>query len=163
MIIAGLALAHDFHPHSPSLNGHFMRVMARQNIQTIIDALVKVTRYYAGAAGGLGVLKRATGMTSVPSDSDTPNPLIPLPDTGMLRRFTLDSNHPKHLAQPTDTSLRDSFGLPLGNDWTLGESLRHTLIPGTSFLNDLLQGYTFEDMTFLPEDMLDMSRVLDMP
>jgi hypothetical protein len=35
------------------------------------------------------------------------DPSIPLPDMGLLRRFTIDRDHPKGLAPPTDTSLRD--------------------------------------------------------
>jgi hypothetical protein len=35
------------------------------------------------------------------------DPSIRVPDMGILRRFTIDRDHPKGLAPPTDTSLRD--------------------------------------------------------
>ena len=139
-----------------------MRIISHQNMHSIIDALEKISTSYSGALSGLSVLKRAAGISEPPSDPESLNPLIPLPDTGMLRRFTVDSRHPKHLAQPTDTSLRESRALLPGDNWTSSESQRVSgLILGADYFNDLLQGYTFDDVSFISEDMLDLTRFLN--
>lgn len=104
------------------------------------------------------------------------DPSIRLPDMGILRRFTIDRDHPKGLAPPTDTSLRDYMARSerdaMGTG-ELGESGELQLCPldscrrkddaradclasDTNWITDLLSDYELDSLSFFPNDFFDL-------
>lgn len=106
----------------------FLLSISRQNFSAILNALVKMEQYWAGATYVVNILERRSGISRPRTYGANRKTFISLPDKGMLRRFTagrshgmllsgiepdiVDPAHPRNIKAPTETSLRDSLTKP---------------------------------------------------
>jgi hypothetical protein len=105
LYIAGLAFVHEIKqstfqgtgdPSSSGAGGQgtaFLHLLAKQNLDVIINALRKMERYWAGAGVARHILEqRASGLGHARIDfskiADHIPTFVSLPDSGILRRFT---------------------------------------------------------------------------
>nr|XP_019007903.1 pathway-specific nitrogen regulator [Kwoniella pini CBS 10737]OCF46684.1 pathway-specific nitrogen regulator [Kwoniella pini CBS 10737] len=131
-----------------------MLSMAKQNFQALLNAIQKMEDCWAGAGYVAQILERRSGFPKSTKRRSNKKTFISLPDTGLLRRFTTDRNHPSDIAPPTETSMRES----------IARSERSTSFsasgPTPLWLADLMSGYTVQNMSFAPADTLDLQRLL---
>ncbi|WVR08633.1 hypothetical protein IAU60_005689 [Kwoniella sp. DSM 27419] len=139
------------HPNPTDL---LMLSMAKQNFSALLNATQKMEEYWAGANYVVNILEKRSGFPASTKRRSTKKTFISLPDTGLLKRFTADREHPQNLAPPTETSLRES----------IARSERSTSFsnsgPTPFWLADLMGSYTVENMSFAPANTLDLERLL---
>jgi hypothetical protein len=157
----------------------FFVSLARQNFASLMKALCRMGEYWAAVDPVISILEKRESLSAGLSASDKAgsgmtrpdakrrrNILISLPDLGLLRRFAADKNHPDNIAQPTDTSLRDSIARAQQN----GPSELMVCPPfailtsqGPFWLADFMSDYVVENMSFVPADVNDLERLLSLP
>ncbi|RSH84095.1 hypothetical protein EHS25_005340 [Saitozyma podzolica] len=114
LYVAGTALVQELglmsrgNPAVVNPTDMFFVSLARQNFASLMKALCRMGEFWAAVDPVISILEKRSGMTR-PDAKTRRNILISLPDHGLLRRFAADKNHPDNIAQPTDTSLRDSI------------------------------------------------------
>ncbi|WWD20738.1 hypothetical protein CI109_105214 [Kwoniella shandongensis] len=133
-----------------------MLSMAKQNLQALVNATQKMEEYWAGANYVATILEKRSGIPRSTKRSSK-RTFISLPDTGLLRRFTTDREHPQNVAPPTETSLRESIAR---SENERASSLSAAAGPTPLWLADLMSGYTVENMSFAPADTVDLERLL---
>ncbi|WVF68209.1 hypothetical protein IAT40_002974 [Kwoniella sp. CBS 6097] len=139
---------------NPNPTDILMLSMAKQNFQALLNASQKMEEHWAGANYVVNILEKRSGFPRSIKRKTAKKTFISLPDTGLLKRFTTDREHPQNVAPPTETSLRES----------IARSERSTSfsIPGQTplWLADLMSGYTVENMSFAPVNTIDLERLL---
>ncbi|WWD07292.1 hypothetical protein V865_005389 [Kwoniella europaea PYCC6329] len=131
-----------------------MLSMAKQNFQALLNAIQRMEDYWAGAGYVAQILEKRSGSPRSTSRRANKKTFISLPDTGLLKRFTTDPEHPSNVAAHTETSLRESIAKS-----ERGSSLSASG-PTPLWLADLMSGYTVQNMSFAPADTLDLERLL---
>ncbi|WVQ95649.1 hypothetical protein IAU59_002747 [Kwoniella sp. CBS 9459] len=139
---------------NPNPTDILMLSMARQNFQALLNASQRMEEYWAGANYVVNILEKRSGFPRSTKRKTAKKTFISLPDTGLLKRFTTDREHPQNVAPPTETSLRESIAR--------SEQVNSFSIPGQTplWLADLMSGYTVENMSFAPVNTLDLERLL---
>ncbi|WVW80797.1 hypothetical protein I302_102784 [Kwoniella bestiolae CBS 10118] len=132
-----------------------MLSMAKQNFQALLNAIQRMEDYWAGAAYVAQILEKRSGSPRSTSRRASKKTFISLPDTGLLRRFTTDREHPSNVAAHTETSLRESIARSEKRSSSFSTSG-----PTPLWLADLMSGYTVQNMSFAPADTLDLERLL---
>ncbi|KAK8850556.1 hypothetical protein IAR55_004474 [Kwoniella newhampshirensis] len=140
-------------PNNPNPTDILMLSMAKQNLSALVNATQKMEEYWAGANYVASTLEKRSG---IPRSTKrlSKRTFISLPDTGLLKRFTSDREHPQNVAPPTETSLRESIAR------SERSSSMSAAGPTPLWLADLMSGYTVENMSFAPADTLDLERLL---
>ena len=77
---------------------------AQQNLSTIVAAMSKMERYWAGFEPALCRLQEDPLCIAPTTHKRT---FISMPDEGQVTRFRVDRNHPNHIAPPTDRSMQE--------------------------------------------------------
>ncbi|OCF33674.1 pathway-specific nitrogen regulator [Kwoniella heveanensis BCC8398] len=139
---------------NPNPTDILMLSMAKQNFQALLNASQKMEEYWAGANYVVNILEKRSGFPRSTKRKTAKKTFISLPDTGLLKRFTTDREHPQNVAPPTETSLRESIAR--------SELSSSFSIPGQTpyWLADLMSGYTVENMSFAPVNTVDLERLI---
>lgn len=143
----------------------YFRSMARENYSTLIKALCRMATRWKAVMSVVDLLEKRESRNELhrlpappsrlhpgsgiprPVDAPTGPNFISAPDTGLLRRFTAHKDHPHNIAQPTESSLRES--IDRANN--AGSALP---------LSNLLQGYAVGDMSFAPVGLAELEELL---
>ncbi|WWC92345.1 uncharacterized protein L201_007300 [Kwoniella dendrophila CBS 6074] len=172
LFVAAMAFIHEMKslsisssdPSAPSSNSSatdiLMLSMAKQNFQALLNATQKMEHFWAGAAYVAQILEKRSGFPRSSKRRSNKKTFISLPDTGLLKRFTTDRQHPSNIAPPTETSLRESIARSERSESFSNSVSALASDPTPFWLADLMSGYTVQNMSFAPADTLDLERLL---
>ncbi|ORY26020.1 fungal-specific transcription factor domain-domain-containing protein [Naematelia encephala] len=129
-----------------------MSSMAKQNFTALLNAAHKMEDYWAGVNYMVSILEKRSGIFR--TGERALKTFISLPDTGILKRFATDREHPQNVAPPTETSLRES----------IARTERSSSISASGatplWLADLMSDYTVQNMSFAPANTSELERLL---
>lgn len=155
IFVACMALIHEMRQET-MMDGTevYFRSIARDSYTTLMKALCRMAAKWKAVNTVIDLLEKRELYTvgKLMAGSGIPRPfnapsgptLISIPDTGILRRFTANKDHPDNIAQPTESSLRDSI------------NRANQAMP----VADILHGYTVSDMDFAPIGLAELEDLL---
>jgi hypothetical protein len=152
-----MALIHEMRQEAPSDGtGMYFRSIARENYTSLMKALCRMAAKWKAVKSVIELLEKRKSPSrggcllmagsGIPRPFDAPSgpTLISIPDTGILRRFAANKDHPDNIAAPTESSLRESI------------DRANKALP----MADLLSGYSISGMAFAPAGMSDLEDLL---